>query len=181
MSVRGSVAIECVKLLFGKSDPVGFLISISVILVTNPLIIMELKDMDFFFIPEGTIIPMIAVMAVFGIFSSIAWAGRFKYIHAKDENWKGKYIASMFLNMIIAPLVANILLSILVQTQTAIVFNPASYLFMLVIAIIVVSALDLLVLNYGPKYVWASFKKNVVEEVVEVKKDIEQTVKNEEE
>lgn len=134
-----------------------FLVTTATVLIANPIVISGSGIMEYFYIPENSLVALIAVMAFFGVFASIAWAGRLRYLHATEDKWEGRYVFSMILNMAVAPVVSVMFLGIFVQ-QYMPGLNIVSYFLLLVITIICMSALCLLTINYGFKYTLSAFK-----------------------
>lgn len=155
---QATIALDVVKLATGKMKPGDFILSVAFVLLTQPAIFQELKSMNFdlFYIPEGMLAATVAVMAVAGIFFALVWAGYLRYTHAADgEPWQPKYIFSMIATMVIAPIVADGALGWAVLNGA--VFSDISFLLWLVVAVAIVSALVLLLLNYGVKYTVSVF------------------------
>jgi len=141
--------------------------------VLDLLLIKGVRNMDFFFIPESMIIWTIA-MAVGGLLGALGWACMMKAEAGADEAWKGKYIASMFATMIVAPIIANLALGFVVQEWCPDI-TDLTYAMFLILASFALARYTLLFFNIGLKATVRQLTGNI-KDAAEAAKDVQQTV-----
>ena len=96
MSLRSSMAKELLDVITGKESPTQAVLTLFLIAIGDTLLTKDVLTMDFIFIPEGSLIPVIAVLAVMAVAGPVLCA---LYMKNKSKNqfseWFGVYGVTM--------------------------------------------------------------------------------------
>ena len=172
---KGSMVTLGFQVLLGRMEWSRLVLCVLSGAVLDILLIKGVREMDFFFIPESMIIWTIA-MAVGGLVGALGWACMMKNEFGGDEAWKGKYVASMFVTMILAPLVTNVLLGFAVQEWCP-DMTDLTYAVFLIIATFALARYTLLFFNIGLKATVRQLTGNI-KDAAEAAKEVQAVVKD---
>lgn len=174
MVSKGMVIQESVGVLAGKVSFSQLVLWIFSTLGFEILFIkgVETMEIEFFFIPENMILFTIA-MAVGGVLGALGWGAMMKAENGADEPWKMKYVASMFVTMVLAPIVTNLVLGAIAQEYYP-EMNDLTYCMFLILGTFAVARYTLLFFNEGLKKTVRMLKSNIktTQEAVEEIKEI---------
>lgn len=160
---KGQILNESILCLFGKISwgdlwVFVFTLGIGEMVITGD-IFMTAENL-FFYVPENMILFVLA-LCIGGIIGGIGWACMMKDDSAgKDSPWASKYIASMIVTIIIAPLVTNVLLSAIVQEYYPDMID-VTYCFLLILATFAIARFVLLTFNKGLKKMFGQLKSDI--------------------
>ena len=173
MSLRSSMAKELLDVITGKESPTQAVLTLFLIAIGDTLLTKDVLTMDFIFIPEGSLIPVIAVLAVMAVAGPVLCA---LYMKNKSKNqfseWFGVYGVTMVIDMFITPSLGLICMSLLAQKIEG--MSNEQYLVFLPIVCLIVSYIALSVMNNGVKSTIEQVKKTkleVLEGMEELKKN----------
>jgi uncharacterized membrane protein YbjE (DUF340 family) len=127
----------------------------------DAIITQKVFEMDVLYYPADALILFVIAMAIGGIVSAIGWACIKKDAssHA-GEAWKGKYIASMMMTMIVSPLLSAVLLGWACQ-EWFMDIDSTIYCILLILVTFALSKYVLEFFNEGLKSTLAMLKGDI--------------------
>ena len=147
---KGSVVREGIGVLTRRVSYSQLVMWIFSTAVFDILFITGVENMiDLFYIPDNMIGFTIALV-IGGLIGALGWACIMKDESGADEPWKMKYVASMFITMIIAPVITELILGAIVQKFYPDV-NDLFFDFALILCTFAVARYTLLFFNEGLK------------------------------
>ena len=157
---KGSMVKEAVGVVTGRIGFSQLVMWIFSTAVFDILFITGVENMiELFYIPENMIGFTIA-MVIGGLIGALGWACMMKADGGKDEPWKMKYVASMFVTMIIAPVITELILGAIIQKFYPDV-NDIFFDLALILCTFAVARYVLLFFNEGLKKTVRMLKSNV--------------------
>ncbi len=173
MSFRSSMAKELIDVITGKESPIQACLTLFLIAIGDTLLTKDVLTMDFIYIPEDSLIPVIAILAVMAVAGPVLCA---LYMKNKSKNqfndWIGIYGVTMVIDMFITPSLGLITMSLLAQKIGD--MSSEQYLVYLPVVCLIVSYLALSIMNNGIKSTIEQVKKTKIEAlegIEELKKD----------
>jgi len=159
MSLRSSIVKEGAMVLAGEESPTRFIMTVALIAVGDTLLTKEVSTMEDIFIPEGYLIPVVIILAVFALLGPIfaAWFKKNQSKHQFDE-WLKLYGVTMVIDMFLTPFGALLAMSIIAQ-QWIPGMTATWYLVLLPFISIGVSFILLTLMNEGFKAAIEQVKK----------------------
>ena len=177
MVSKGSIVKEGIGVLTGQISYSQLVMWIFSTAIFEILFVTGVENMiELFYIPENMVGFTIA-MVIGGLLGALGWACMMKAEYGKDEPWKMKYVASMFVTMVIAPIVTSLILGAIVQKFYPDI-NDVFYDFLIVICAFAVARYVLLFFNEGLKKTVRMLKGDVktAQEAVEELKEVQDAV-----
>jgi len=176
---KGSIVKEGIGVLTGQVSFSQLVMWIFSTAIFEILFVTGVENMfELFYIPENMIGFTIA-MVIGGLLGALGWACMMKAEFGKDEPWKMKYVASMFVTMVIAPIVTSLILGAIFQKFYPDV-NDVFYDFALIICTFAIARYVLLFFNVGLKATVRMLKgdvktaKDTVGDVKEIAGDVKE-------
>lgn len=170
---KGSMAKLGIQVILGRVSWSHLVLCVLSGIGLDLLLVKGVRNMDLFFIPESMLIWTIC-MAIGGLLGGLGWACMMKAEGGADEAWKGKYVMSMLVTMILAPVVANVALGAIVMEYYPNI-NDMTYGFFLIIVTFAFARYILLFFNIGLKDTVRQLSGNI-KDAAEAAKEIQTTV-----
>lgn len=155
---RSLLIVEAVLVLCGRVEWGSLITFLLMFSLGDAILRQEVFKMEFFYIPADSMVLFVIALVIGGIVAGLGWAciRKAESSHANDF-WAGKYIASMLMTMVAAPLLSAILLGWACQ-QWFPDINDLTYCIILVLVIFALAKYVLVFFNEGLKDTWAMIK-----------------------
>ena len=117
------------------------------------------------YIPEGYTIPVFVILIAFAVLAPLftGWYFKNESKHA-GEKWTGRYLSTLVIDMLLAPSLGLILLSLFVQEFFPDI-SPLTYMVLLPIVMVFVAYFALRIMNEGIR--------SAVDQIKGIKSDVE--------